>query len=43
MMHDVHKYWDAMGETGAGIVHEEEINMEVDNKLTRSWGTSWSP
>jgi hypothetical protein len=41
MVKDVHKYRDEMGETGAGIVHEEEIDMSLDNSLTSSWGMSY--
>ncbi|KAF8221639.1 hypothetical protein L208DRAFT_1530552 [Tricholoma matsutake] len=26
-----------MGETGAGIIHEEDIDMERNNSLTQSW------
>ena len=40
MTQDVRKYRDEMGETGAGIVHEEAIDMDLDNALTRSWGAS---
>jgi hypothetical protein len=38
MTQDVHKYRDMMGETGAGIIHEEDIDMEHNNSLTQSWG-----
>ena len=38
MTQDVHKYQDKMGETGAGITCEEEINMELDNSFTNKWG-----
>ena len=38
MTQDVHKYRDEMGETGAGITREEEINMELDNSFTNKWG-----
>ncbi|KIL54973.1 hypothetical protein M378DRAFT_18368 [Amanita muscaria Koide BX008] len=37
MAKDVRKYRDEMGETGAGIVHEEEIDMTLENSLTSSW------
>ncbi|KAF8224449.1 hypothetical protein L208DRAFT_1109004, partial [Tricholoma matsutake] len=37
MMQEVHKYHDMMGETGAGIMHEEDIDMECNNSLTQSW------
>jgi len=40
MTQDVCKYQDEMGETGAEIVEEEEIDMEKDNKLAWSWGMS---
>ena len=40
ILQDVHKYCDMMGETGAGIMHEEDIDMECNNSLTQSWGTS---
>ena len=39
MMQDVRKYRDMMGETGAGIIDEEDIDMERNNSLTQSWGT----
>ena len=38
MMQDVCKYQDEMGETGAGITCEEEINMELNNSFTNKWG-----
>ncbi|KAF8232600.1 hypothetical protein L208DRAFT_1271109, partial [Tricholoma matsutake] len=38
MTQDVCKYHDMMGETGAGIIHEEDIDMEHNNSLTQSWG-----
>jgi hypothetical protein len=40
MTQDVRKYRDEMGETGAGIVDEAEIDMERDNAFTQSWGVS---
>lgn len=40
MTKDVRKYRDEMGETGAGIFLEEEIDADADNLFTRSWGTS---
>ena len=40
MAKDVQKYQDEMGETGAGIVHEDEIDMSLENSFTRSWGMS---
>jgi len=27
-----------MGETGAGITSEDQINMEVSNEFTNKWG-----
>lgn len=39
MTKDVRKYRDMMGETGAGIIREEDIDMERSNSLTQSWGT----
>jgi ABC-type ATPase with predicted acetyltransferase domain len=38
MTQDVRKHQDEMGETGTGITHEEEINMELDNTFTNKWG-----
>ncbi|KAF8223533.1 hypothetical protein L208DRAFT_1316273, partial [Tricholoma matsutake] len=38
MTQDVCKYWDKMGETGAGITCEEEINMELNNSFTNKCG-----
>jgi len=38
MSKDVCKYQDEMGEMGAGIFHEMEIDMDLDNPFTRSWG-----
>jgi hypothetical protein len=38
MTKDVRKYRDMMGETGAGIIHEDDIDMESNNSLTQSWG-----
>ncbi|KAG2081072.1 uncharacterized protein F5147DRAFT_661003 [Suillus discolor] len=32
------KYMDEMGETGAGITREDEINMDVKNSFTTKWG-----
>jgi hypothetical protein len=40
MTQDVRKYRDEMGQTGAGIMHEEEINMELKNTFTNRWGMS---
>ena len=40
MTEEVHKYHDMMGETGAGIMREEDIDMECNNSLTQSWGMS---
>ena len=40
MVQDIHKYHDMMGETGAGIILEEDIDMERNNSLTQSWGMS---
>jgi hypothetical protein len=40
MVQEIRKYRDMMGETGAGIMHEEDVDMERDNSLTQSWGTS---
>ncbi|KIL54793.1 hypothetical protein M378DRAFT_182413 [Amanita muscaria Koide BX008] len=37
MTQDVRKYRDMMGETGAGIMHENDIDMECNNSLTQSW------
>lgn len=33
------KYMEEMGETGAGITREDEINMNVKNVFTTKWGT----
>ena len=33
MMQGICKYRDMMGETGAGIIHEEDIDMERNNSL----------
>jgi hypothetical protein len=41
MVKDVYKYQDEMGETSAGIVHEEEIDMSLDNSFTSCWGMSY--
>jgi len=30
---------DEMGETGAGITREDEINMDVKNAFTTKWGS----
>jgi hypothetical protein len=38
MMEDIHKYRDIMGETGAGIVCEKDIDMGLNNLMTQSWG-----
>lgn len=43
MTQDVRKYCDMMGEMGAGIIHEEDIDMECNNSLTQSWGTYFQP
>ncbi|KAF8240324.1 hypothetical protein L208DRAFT_1234094, partial [Tricholoma matsutake] len=40
MTKDVWKYQDEMGETGAGIILEEEIDVDADDPFTRSWDTS---
>jgi hypothetical protein len=40
MVQEICRYRDMMGETGAGIMREEDIDMERDNSLTQSWGTS---
>ena len=37
-MQDVCKYCNMMGEMGAGIIHEEDIDMECNNSLTQSLG-----
>ncbi|KAF8235969.1 hypothetical protein L208DRAFT_1253789 [Tricholoma matsutake] len=37
MTQDVRKYCNKMWETGAGITHEEEINMELDNPFMNKW------
>ncbi|KAF8809606.1 hypothetical protein BYT27DRAFT_7093631, partial [Phlegmacium glaucopus] len=37
MTQEVRKYCDMMGETGAGIVYEEDIDMDLNNSLTQSW------
>jgi hypothetical protein len=29
-----------MGETGAGITREDEINMDKENAFTNKWGMS---
>lgn len=36
MSQDVCKYCDMMRETGAGIMNEEDIDMECNNSLTQS-------
>ncbi len=36
----VRQYQSEMGETGAGITHEEEIDMSLTNALTNKWGES---
>ena len=33
------KYMDEMGETGAGITREDEINMDIKNSFTTKWGS----
>jgi hypothetical protein len=38
MTQDIRKYCDMMGGTGAGIIHEEDIDIERNNSLTQSWG-----
>ncbi|KAF8219769.1 hypothetical protein L208DRAFT_1546306, partial [Tricholoma matsutake] len=38
MTQDVCEYHDKMGETGAGITHEKEISMELDNPFMNKWG-----
>ena len=40
MSKDVHKYQDEMGEMEAGILHETEIDMDLENPFTRSCGMS---
>ena len=40
MTEEVYKYHDMMGETGAGIMHEEDIDMEHNNSLIQSWNIS---
>jgi len=34
------EYKGEMGESGAGITNEDEIDMSVDNAFTNKWGTS---
>lgn len=31
-------YTEEMALTGAGINHEDEINMDLDNEFTNKWG-----
>jgi hypothetical protein len=40
MEKDVVKYKEEMGETGAGIEKEDEIDLSLDNRLTEAWGMS---
>jgi hypothetical protein len=39
MTQDIRKYREEMGQTGAGIEREEDINMNVNNVFTNRWGT----
>jgi hypothetical protein len=39
MTQDVRKYREEMGQTGAGIQQEEEIDMNLNNAFTNRWGT----
>lgn len=34
-------YINDMGQTGAGIAEEDEINMEISNQFTNKWGESY--
>ena len=47
MTKDICKYCNMMGEMSAGIIWEEDIDMEHSNSLTQSWGTFlhliWNP
>jgi hypothetical protein len=36
----IQKTWEhvtSMGETGAGITSQDQINMDIDSKLTNKW------
>ena len=33
-------HMDTMGQTGAGISHEDQIDMSLNNELTTKWGMS---
>jgi len=33
------EYMEEMGQTGAGIEREADINMETPNMFTTKWGT----
>jgi hypothetical protein len=35
-------HMDTMGQTGAGISHQDQIDMSLDNELTTKWGMSCS-
>jgi len=39
MLEDVQEFQNEMGETGAGITREDEINMDQENPFTNKWGT----
>jgi hypothetical protein len=38
MTETTNKYTNEMGETGAGITREDQIDMTVTNALTTKWG-----
>ena len=38
MLKDVQEFWNEMGETGAGITQEDEINMDKENPFMNRWG-----
>ena len=33
-------HMDTMDQTGAGISHQDQIDMSLDNELTTKWGMS---